>query len=38
MLKFETINELTLKVTCKGTEELVEKTVDIKIINLKNYC
>lgn len=26
MLKFETINELTLKVTCKGTEELIIKT------------
>ena len=26
ILKFETINELTLKVTCKGTEELIIKT------------
>ncbi len=26
MLKFETLNELTLKVTCKGTDELIVKT------------
>ena len=46
MLTFETVNELSLKVTCSGSDTLFVKagallpeiTQETKIIVLKKYC
>ena len=41
MLKFETLNELTLKVTCRGNDVLFTKAgafIAGEITNLKSCC